>query len=175
MSAVQTPSGSEAAVTPVPVKYSMVGAQLLSSGLTTDPLAGGDNLWVHAKVYCGGGENALHAHTLEDHTFFVLQGSAVFEFGDGSTHRVEPFDGVFFPKGALYRFQAQGEGNLVMLRVGGCQREGTGLLETGFPAELRGTIADGSGQVIANNRSAAKGKTPSEPIVPAAGQFFQRR
>lgn len=175
MTAVQTQSEAAKAVGPTPVKYSMVGAQLLSSGLTTDPLAGADNLWVHAKVYSGGGENALHAHTLEDHTFFVLQGSAVFEFADGSKHPVEAFDGVFFPKGSLYRFQAQGEGNLVMLRVGACQRQGEGLLPTGFPPELRGTIADETGKVITNNQSAAKGKAPSAPVIPAAGQFFRRR
>lgn len=158
------------------VKYSMRGAQLLSSGMTTIPLAATHNLWIHSKVYSRGGENALHAHNVEDHTFFVLQGRAEFHFGDGSTTIAETYDGVLIPKGVMYRFHSIDDGNLVMVRIGGAQRSDLSQRFTkGSPAEVRSaTVTDGDGNPILDTKSLQKGKTPAEPVVKLEGQFFPK-
>ena len=49
---------------------------LLSEGRTTTLVAQADLMTVMIKVYAEGGENALHAHTHEDHCFIVLDGEA---------------------------------------------------------------------------------------------------
>jgi mannose-6-phosphate isomerase-like protein (cupin superfamily) len=172
MSEVATRPGKTAAK-PQPIKYSMRGTQMLSSGMTTITLAAADNMWLASKVYSRGGENALHAHVYEDHSFFVLQGAAIFEYGDGSTQRVERYEGVMLPKGVVYRFQAQGSENLVMLRMGACQLgdDWSGEVKDGSPLEIR-TALDEHGKPILNNKSLAKGKTPAEPVVPLAGKTF---
>ncbi len=74
-------------------KYSMRGMPQLSQGTTNDPLATADSLWLSAKVYASGGENSLHIHTIEDHSFFVLQGEATFYFGDGTSCGVQQYEG----------------------------------------------------------------------------------
>ncbi len=51
---------------------------LLSAGRTNTPVAGTDLLKVRVKVYAEGGENGLHAHFDEDHSFIILQGQATF-------------------------------------------------------------------------------------------------
>jgi len=51
-------------------------AQLLEQGRTNTLLARTDNMWATLKVYASGGENGLHMHPHEDHTFVVLQGKA---------------------------------------------------------------------------------------------------
>jgi len=160
------------------VKFSMRGTPMLASGGRTTPLAMTDNLWLHAKIYSNGGENALHAHTAEDHAFFVLQGKAHFHFGDGSESVLEAFDGFLLPKGAVYRFEAEGEGNLVMLRIGGAQAKDfwTGVFEHGFPREMRSTsVVDGEGKHIPDMRSAQKGPLARDPVVEIPGQFFSTR
>ena len=81
------------------VTFSMRNLPLLEQGTTYDPLATAENLWVSVKVYASGGENALHAHDGEDHSFIVLQGKATFTFGDGRTEEVGIHQGVMIPKG----------------------------------------------------------------------------
>ena len=51
-------------------------AQMLDKGRTNTALARTENMWATLKVYASGGENGLHTHPNEDHTFIVLQGSA---------------------------------------------------------------------------------------------------
>jgi len=158
-----------------PVKYSLRGTQLLSRGQTTIPKAAGDNLWIHSKVYSGGGENALHAHAVEDHTFFVLQGAAEFEFAGGRKEVVGRFEGVFLPHNSLYKFHALGDENLVMLRVGSAQRrdDWSGEIAHGLPAEVM-QFLDERGVPIVDANSQEKGKTPGEPAVPIPGKYFDR-
>src|SRR5262249_30843416 len=67
------------------VVFSMRNQPLLEQGTTYDSLATAENLWAAIKVYASGGENALHSHAGEDHIFIVMQGKAVFTFGDGRT------------------------------------------------------------------------------------------
>ena len=97
--------------------YSMK-VPLLTGGRTNQVLARTDTVEVRAKVYASGGENALHTHLDEDHTFFVLDGEATFYGPDEQTVVVGRLEGILIPAGAYYRFQSTGSTNLVLLRVG---------------------------------------------------------
>ncbi|MBV8087355.1 MAG: cupin domain-containing protein [Chloroflexi bacterium] len=91
----------------------------LESGITSDERARTDLLHVMMKVYADGGENLMHAHVHEDHSFIVLEGEATFHIDTEDNVRVlRPNQGVMLPKGTFYRFQSSGDTNLVMLRVG---------------------------------------------------------
>jgi mannose-6-phosphate isomerase-like protein (cupin superfamily) len=103
--------------TPKVTTYSMK-VPLLTSGRTNQVLARTDTVEVRAKVYAEGGENALHTHLDEDHTFFVLDGEATFYGPDEQTVVVGRLEGIMIPAGAYYRFQSTGTTNLVLLRVG---------------------------------------------------------
>lgn len=93
-------------------------AQLLDAGNTETPLAVGDHLWLKIKVYAKGGENQLHAHPYQDHSFIVLAGRARFHGPRGEERELGPNDGIFLPKGCFYWFQTISEDPLVLLRVG---------------------------------------------------------
>ena len=91
----------------------------LLQGITSDERARSELLTVLIKVYASGGENRMHAHVHEDHSFIVLEGEATFHFEGADSARVlKPHEGVMLPKGTYYRFESSGDGNLVMLRVG---------------------------------------------------------
>jgi mannose-6-phosphate isomerase-like protein (cupin superfamily) len=98
-------------------RYSMK-VPLLTSGRTNQVLARTDTVEVRAKVYAEGGENALHSHLDEDHTFFVLDGEATFYGPDETPTVVGKLEGLMIPAGAYYRFQSTGDTNLVLLRFG---------------------------------------------------------
>lgn len=92
---------------------------LPSKGRVDIPLAASDQLTLVLKAYASGGENALHAHNNEDHSFLVLQGTARF-YGEENVElgTVGAFEGIFIPRGAFYRFEATSSDPLVMFRVG---------------------------------------------------------
>lgn len=158
------------------MKFTMNHLPLLASGQSTKPLLAAENMWMHSKVYSGGGENALHAHMEEDHVFFVLNGAAEFTFGDGDTLRCDRFEGVLLPKGTMYMFQAQGDDNLVMLRIGAGRETPSGVKRAfGIDPNAdygNGSIVDEHHQPILDNKSMQKGKTPAAPIVEIPGRFF---
>jgi quercetin dioxygenase-like cupin family protein len=82
-------------------------------------LPGSDNLSGVIKRYIQGGENTMHCHPTEDHTFYVLQGEAIFRIeSDDNVLEVKKFDAVFLPKGTNYWFHSAGTEKLLMLRVG---------------------------------------------------------
>ncbi len=97
--------------------YSMK-VPLLISGRTNEVLARTATTEVRAKVYAEGGENGLHGHLDEDHTFFVLDGHATFYGPDDQSTVVGRYEGIMIPAGAFYRFQSTGDTNLVLLRFG---------------------------------------------------------
>lgn len=158
------------------IRFSMRGLPLLSEGASFDPLGTVENLWLSVKVYSSGGENALHAHRIEDHTFVVMQGRAIFSFGDGSSYEVRQFEGVIIPKGTMYRFEAGQEENLVLLRVGGAQRKNPGQVgETawhGVPSDVVGETYDSNG--APKDARAAHSGTPAVPIKVKPGEYFAR-
>src|SRR6266436_4747248 len=63
-------------------------AQLPRQGRTDTPVAASDKMWVVLKTYAADGENGLHAHPNEDHTFVVLQGEATF-YGPNNETRTD--------------------------------------------------------------------------------------
>jgi mannose-6-phosphate isomerase-like protein (cupin superfamily) len=91
---------------------------LLSDGRGDTPLFTTDLMWAHLKIYARGGENDLHAHPEEEHTFIVLQGEATFVDADDVETVLSPYEGILLPKGTYYRFRSTGDENLVMLRIG---------------------------------------------------------
>lgn len=93
-------------------------AQLLDAGNTETPLAVGDSLWLKIKVYAKGGENQLHAHPYQDHSFIVLDGRARFHGPRGETRELGRNEGIFLPAGCFYRFETISEEPLVLLRAG---------------------------------------------------------
>ena len=97
---------------------------LLSTGQTNKVVAGTDLLKVRVKVYAEGGENALHAHFDEDHSFIILQGQATFYDKEGNTNVVNKYEGIMLPKGTYYYFQSTGNENLVLLRMGAGRKSG---------------------------------------------------
>jgi mannose-6-phosphate isomerase-like protein (cupin superfamily) len=104
----------------------------LLQGRTTDVRSRTDLMTVTVKVYAEGGENGMHAHMDEDHTFIVLEGEAEFHLdSDENTKRLTRYQGVMIPKGAAYWFQALGDENLVMVRIGAS--------ESGFQRHARRT------------------------------------
>ena len=93
-------------------------AQLLDAGNTETPLAVGEHLWLKIKVNARGGENQLHAHPYQDHSFIVLAGRARFHGPRGEEKELGPNDGIFLPKGCFYWFETISEEPMVLLRVG---------------------------------------------------------
>src|SRR3981189_1346088 len=85
-------------------------AQLLDQGRTNTALARTENMWATLKVYASGGENGLHTHPNEDHTFIVLQGSARYYDADGGHTDVGKHEGIMLPAGAHYWFEAISKG-----------------------------------------------------------------
>ncbi|MEO1430453.1 MAG: cupin domain-containing protein [Cyanobacteria bacterium J06633_8] len=92
--------------------------QLLSKGRSDRVLAKTDSMTVRIKCYAQGGENVLHAHPGEDHTFIILAGTARFFGKDGEVAELNRNEGIMLPRGTFYRFQSCGDEPLVLLRVG---------------------------------------------------------
>jgi mannose-6-phosphate isomerase-like protein (cupin superfamily) len=101
--------------------FSLIGTELLESGQTQTLLANAPQLWLHAKVYAGGGENSLHAHPREDHAFFILAGEATFLDAEGNETVCGPYQGILIPRGVHYSFHCTSDENLVALRIGAGQ------------------------------------------------------
>jgi quercetin dioxygenase-like cupin family protein len=82
-------------------------------------LPGSEKLSGVMKRYAEGGENRMHCHPTEDHTFYCLDGQATFHIAkDENTVVVNKHDAVFLPRGTFYWFTSTGDRKLIMLRVG---------------------------------------------------------
>jgi mannose-6-phosphate isomerase-like protein (cupin superfamily) len=127
---------------------------LLSSGRTNRALAGTDLLKLRVKVYAEGGENGLHTHNDEDHSFVILQGQATFHDETGKATVVNKLEGILLPRGAYYYFQSTGDENLVLLRVGA------------------GREAEGDYRVGTNGRPLTREENKHIDGVPIPGAFF---
>ena len=102
---------------PKSYKYSLK-TPYMEQGRVTQLVAETDNMWIHTKINSEGGENAVHCHLDEDHSFVVLEGQmSVFDEKDNEL-TIEKYQGVMIPKGAYYRYLNTGDDNLVMLRIG---------------------------------------------------------
>jgi quercetin dioxygenase-like cupin family protein len=82
-------------------------------------LPGSKELSGVVKRYETGGENRMHTHPTEDHTFYVLQGEGTFRFEKNeNTVIAKQYDAVFLPKGTQYWFESSGNEKLIILRTG---------------------------------------------------------
>ena len=70
------------------------------------------------KCYASGGENELHVHKHEDHTFVAVQGSATFQQMDGRATTLYRNGEIFISLGAYNTLAETGGEQLVLLRVG---------------------------------------------------------
>jgi mannose-6-phosphate isomerase-like protein (cupin superfamily) len=95
-----------------------VKGPLLAEGRTTTTLAATNDLTIQLKIYASEGENELHAHPGEDHSFIVLQGTVLFYDQDGEMGNLGPNEGIMLPRGCFYWFHATSDEPLVMIRVG---------------------------------------------------------
>jgi mannose-6-phosphate isomerase-like protein (cupin superfamily) len=97
--------------------------ELLEKGSKTKMLARTDNLWLQIRCYSPHeGENAMHAHHYQDHSFVVLQGSARFFCPLGVTHELGRNEGIMLPHGAYYCFENAGDDPLVVMRIASITR-----------------------------------------------------
>ncbi len=127
---------------------------LLSAGRTNKTVAGTDLLKVRIKVYAEGGENGLHAHQDEDHSFIIMQGQATFHDESGNTTVVNKHEGIMLPRGAYYYFQSTGNENLVLVRVGA------------------GRKPEGGYRLGTHGRPLSDEENKNIPGVPIPGKFF---
>ena len=90
----------------------------MKQGRVTQLVAETDNMWLHTKINYEGGENEVHTHLDEDHSFIVLEGQMSVFDEKGNEMKLEKYQGVMLPKGAYYRYLNTGKENLVVLRIG---------------------------------------------------------
>ena len=104
-------------------QYFSLKSQLLAKGAHTTYVAESDLLSIAVKIYASGGENKMHQHPEEDHSFIVLQGQATFHIGsDENVRVVNKNEGVMLPAGTCYWFLSSATENLVMLRIGAARK-----------------------------------------------------
>jgi mannose-6-phosphate isomerase-like protein (cupin superfamily) len=89
----------------------------MEQGRVTQLVAQTSNLRIHTKINAEGGENEIHTHLDQDHSFIVLEGEMTVFDEKGNEMVLKPYQGVMLPRGAYYRYLNTGAGNLVVLRV----------------------------------------------------------
>ena len=99
-------------------EFFSIKAPLLDSGNIELPLAIADHLWLKIKVYAKGGENKLHAHPNQDHSFIILSGTARFHGPQGENKELTRNEGILLPAGTFYWFETISDQPLVLLRIG---------------------------------------------------------
>jgi mannose-6-phosphate isomerase-like protein (cupin superfamily) len=90
----------------------------MKQGRITQLVAETGNMWIHTKINYEGGENEIHTHLDEDHSFIVLEGQMSVFDEKGNELKVGKYQGVMIPRGAYYRYLNTGPENLVVIRVG---------------------------------------------------------
>jgi mannose-6-phosphate isomerase-like protein (cupin superfamily) len=99
--------------------------QLLDEGSRSDLLTDTGNMQIKIRCYApGGGENAMHSHHNQDHSFIVLQGDARFFGPQGEVHDLARNQGIMLAAGCYYCFENSGQEPLVVLRIESITKEG---------------------------------------------------
>lgn len=132
----------------------------MQQGRVTQLVAETPNMWIHTKINAEGGENEIHTHLDEDHSFIVLEGEMTIFDEKGNEIVVKPYQGILLPKGAYYRYLNTGAGNLVVLRIGAGVRNKP---ESGHATRVRPDGREILGGSIENK---------SLPPIEIAGKFF---
>ena len=104
-------------------QFFQVKTQLLSKGRSDYTLARSEAMSVRIKCYAQDGENALHTHPGQDHTFVVLAGKARFYDVEGNTTELTRNHGILIPEGYYHHFTSCGDEALVMLRISAEKRK----------------------------------------------------
>jgi len=102
---------------PKAFKYSLK-TPYMKQGRVTQLVAETPNMWIHTKINAEGGENEIHTHLDEDHSFIVLEGEMKVFDEKGNEMHLKQYQGVMIPRGAYYRYLNTGAGSLVVLRIG---------------------------------------------------------
>jgi mannose-6-phosphate isomerase-like protein (cupin superfamily) len=150
-------SSNEAA--PPSTSFYKLRAQLLHQGRTDTVLAATDTLQLRLKVYASGGENGLHAHASEDHSFLVLQGRARFYDKDDNHTDIGRYEGIMIPAGAYYRFEAISSEELILYRVGA---------KTGKSASSAPRVNVTGGAMPGDSKDNKR-----VPVIVKEGEFFE--
>ena len=135
---VSQPAASQPAIAPTP-RFFKMEALLPTQGREDIPMAKAGGMSVVLKTYAKAGENELHAHLNEDHTFIILQGEAEFYGPNGEKRRAGKNEGVLIPRGTFYWFVACGDEPLVMARVGAAIEPG---VDTTMRVNIKGDFMD---------------------------------
>ena len=145
--------------TPKAQKFSLK-TPYMKQGRVTQLVAETPNMWIHTKVNAEGGENEIHTHLDEDHSFIVLEGEMSVFDENGSEMKLKKYEGVLLPKGAYYRYLNTGAGNLVVLRIAAGTRN--------KPKSGEATRVTPTGEEILGGSVENK----SLPPIEDAGRFF---
>ncbi len=109
---------TDAALTDVAPDFFKLRIQLMDQGSFRHMLADTGNLKIKIRCYAAGnGENAMHAHYNQDHSFIILDGQARFHFPDGTKRELNRNEGIMLPAGCYYCFENSGPDALVVLRI----------------------------------------------------------
>ena len=87
-------------------------------------MAASDKMWVVWKIYAADGENGLHPHPNEDHTFVVLQGEAKFYRPNHETRTIGKNEGVLLHTVRFIGSKATSDELLVMVHIGAAAFDG---------------------------------------------------
>jgi len=90
---------------------------MLKQGTSHKNLAGTDLMGIALKVYAEGGENGLHTHPGEDHSFIVLDGEMTLYDKYEKTTVLKRGEGIMIPSGWYYWFKSSGEKPLTFLKL----------------------------------------------------------
>ena len=131
-----------------------VKTQLLSKGRSDYTLAKTEDMSVRIKCYAQGGENVLHTHPGQDHTFIVLAGKAKFYGIDGEVTELTRNQGILIPEGFYHYFSSCGDEALVMLRIAAEKR----------PVRVRRISIDGKPFVGKSSENNYEEKVPIEGL-----------
>lgn len=101
-----------------PPEFFKLRIELMDEGSHRRVLADTGNLQLKIRCYAaGGGENAMHAHHGQDHSFIILQGRARYFGPRGEVRELARNDGIMLPAGCYYCFENAGDEPLVVLRI----------------------------------------------------------
>jgi len=81
-------------------------------------MAASDKMWVVWKIYAADGEDGLHPHPNEDHTFVVLQGEAKFYGPNHETLRSARTKAYCYHTVRFIGSKATSDELLVMVHIG---------------------------------------------------------
>jgi mannose-6-phosphate isomerase-like protein (cupin superfamily) len=112
-----SPAAVDFDAAPPPSRFQL-RTPLLDAGSLSTLLAETPNFQLKIRCYAPHeGENALHSHHNQDHSFIVLQGTARFRGPRGETWDLRYNEGIMLYDGTWYCFENSGDEPLVVLRI----------------------------------------------------------